>query len=169
MSGGDRRRRAGGEIAGKLKGVMRLFPQGVTVVTTQTKRGPVGLTVSSFTSVSLDPPLVLVSIGKASDVHGSLVRTGHFAVNLLASDQKRISERFAGRLDSKQRFEGVNFYAGTTGSPLIRGALAAIECSVWRVYEGGDHSLVLGEVTSASAMANKKPLVYHMQEYTTTA
>jgi len=162
-------RPAQSEIATGLRRVMRLFPQGVTIATTQTGQGPRGLTVSSFISVSLDPPLILISLGKSSDVHDSFATAKYFAVNLLASDQGSVSERFAGRFDSKERFEGVGFRKGVTGSPVLEGALAAVECSVWRSYDGGDHSLLLGKVVRATTLREGKPLVYHLQGYTTLA
>ena len=152
-----------------LKQVMRAYPQGVTVVTFATDEGPKGITVSSFTSVSLSPPLVLVSIAKGSALHDILVRSKSFAVNLLADDQKSVSDRFAGRIQMEDRFDGLGFRKGATGSPIIDGAHAAIECKAWRVYEGGDHSVVIGEVVSAAVVSpRKKPLVYYSQQYTST-
>lgn len=138
------------------------------MVATQGKDGPKGITVSSFTSVSLDPPLVLVSIAKGSALHEVFAQAGAFAVNFLADDQKTVSDRFAGRVEMKDRFEGLKFLPGVTGSPLIQGARAAIECIAWRIFDGGDHSLIIGKVVSAKASGSKKPLVYYLQQYTTT-
>jgi 3-hydroxy-9,10-secoandrosta-1,3,5(10)-triene-9,17-dione monooxygenase reductase component len=151
-----------------LKQAMRVYPQGVTVVTAQTEDGPKGITVSSFTSVSLNPPLVLVSIAKSSQLHDLFAATGEFAVNFLADDQRSVSDRFAGRTQARDRFDGLNFTPGVTDSPVIDGARAVIECKTWKVYEGGDHSLIIGEVVSAKALSGKKPLVYYTQQYTTT-
>jgi flavin reductase (DIM6/NTAB) family NADH-FMN oxidoreductase RutF len=147
---------------------MRAYPQGVTVVTTQANAGPKGITVSSFISVSLIPPLVLVSIAKGSPLNDSYREAKSFAVNFLADDQKSVSNRFAGRTDALDRFEGLKFKPGETGSPIIDGVRAVIECKTWRVYEGGDHSLIIGEVVAAQALSGKKPLVYYAQQYTTT-
>jgi flavin reductase (DIM6/NTAB) family NADH-FMN oxidoreductase RutF len=146
---------------------MRRFPQGVTIVTAQTRDGPVGLTVSSFTSVSLEPPLVLVSLGKGTEVHEGLLGAKHFAVNVLAADQKRLSERFAGMAEMAERFDGVAYSKGIGGSPLIEGAVARIETKVWRRYDGGDHTLLLGEVVRASTAGSASPLVYVSQKYAT--
>ncbi len=146
---------------------MRVFPQGVTVVTTDSG-GPKGLTVSSFTSVSLDPPLVLVSIAKGSAIHDLLRDAKFYAVNFLADDQKSLSDRFAGRTQAKDRFEGVSFSKGATGSPVISGVRAVLECRAWRAYEGGDHSILIGEVVSAKTLTSKRPLIYFQQQYTTT-
>ena len=151
-----------------LKDVMRVFPQGVTVVTAATSDGPKGITVSSFTSVSLAPPLVLVSLARASDLHDLFVRASHFAVNLLADDQKSVSDLFAGRVQVRDRFDGVRHSRGVTGSPVIDGARALVECRVWKVYDGGDHSMILGEVVRASVLNDRRPLVYFTQKYTTT-
>lgn len=155
------------EIQNGLKQAMRVYPQGVTVVTTDSD-GPRGLTVSSFTSVSLDPPLILVSIAKGSGMHDLLRDAKAYAVNFLADDQKSVSDRFAGRTQAKDRFEGIRFAKGVTGSPLISGARAVLECRAWKVYEGGDHSILVGEVVAAKALNSKRPLVYYSQQYTTT-
>jgi flavin reductase (DIM6/NTAB) family NADH-FMN oxidoreductase RutF len=151
-----------------LKQAMRVHPQGVTVVTTDTEDGPKGITVSSFTSVSLGPPLVLVSIAKSSSLHDTLSNSKSFAVNLLADDQKTVSDRFAGRTQLRDRFHGIKFVKGETGSPVIEGVRAVIECNAWRVYDGGDHSILVGEVVAARNFNTKRPLVYHTQQYTTT-
>lgn len=150
-----------------LKEVMRTFPQGVTVVTTISRDGPKGVTVSAFTSLSLDPPLVLVSLSKASAVHDVFTQSTEFAVNFLADDQKSVSDRFAGRHEIKEKFDGIGFRAGTTGSPVIPRARAVIECRTWRVYDAGDHSLLIGEVLRAEKLSDKPPLVYYAQQYTT--
>ena len=147
---------------------MRAYPQGVTVATTSSRDGPKGITVSSFTSVSLEPPLVLISIAKTSSVHGLFKGAGTYAVNFLADDQKSVSDRFAGRTKAKDRFEGIKFTKGETGSPIIDGARAVIECRAWRAYEGGDHSILVGEVVSARTLNHKRPLVYYSRQYTTT-
>ncbi len=147
---------------------MRVYPQGVTVVTVDLPEGPTGITVSSFTSVSLDPPLVLISIAKNSGLHDVFRGAGAFAINFLADDQKSVSDRFAGRTKVSDRFEGLKFARGVTGSPIIAGARAALECRSWRVYEGGDHSIIVGEVVVAKTLNSKRPLVYYSQQYTTT-
>lgn len=134
----------------------------------QAEDGPKGITVSSFTSVSLNPPLVLVSIAKGSQIHDQYRETKSFAINFLADDQKSVSDRFAGRTETRDRFEGLKFKPGVSGSPIIDGVRAFIECTTWKVYEGGDHSLIIGEVVAAGAISNKKPLVYYAQQYTTT-
>jgi flavin reductase (DIM6/NTAB) family NADH-FMN oxidoreductase RutF len=156
------------DLQAALKEVMRIYPQGVTVVTARGAEGPRGVTVSSFTSVSLDPPLVMISISKGSALHDTFAKAAQFAINFLADDQKSVSDRFAGRSGPRERFEGLRYRSGSTGCPIIEGARASIECSSWRVYEGGDHSIIVGEVVVAKALNAKRPLVYYSQQYTTT-
>ena len=123
--------------------------------------------MSSFTSVSLSPPLILVSLAKGSALHDVIAGSKFFAVNFLADDQKSVSDRFAGRVEVADRFEGIKFKAGVTGSPVIDGVRAVIECRSWKVFQGGDHSIVVGEVVGARVMGAKRPLVYYTQQYTT--
>ena len=156
------------DLQSGMKRAMRVYPQGVTVVTAQAPEGPKGLTVSSFTSVSLSPPLVLFCIAKSSALHDFFRGAERYAVNFLADDQKSVSDRFAGRTTDADRVEGVKFRKGRNGSPIISGVRAAIECKAWRAYDGGDHSILVGEVVAAGAVASKRPLVYYSQQYTTT-
>jgi flavin reductase (DIM6/NTAB) family NADH-FMN oxidoreductase RutF len=151
-----------------LKRAMRIYPQGVSVVTFDSSEGPTGMTVSSFTSVSLEPPLVLISIAKSSALHGAFRGAQAYAVNFLADDQKSVSDLFAGRIGARNRFEGIRFRRGVTGSPVIDGVRAVIECKAWQAYDGGDHSILVGEVVSAKVLNSKRPLVYYSQQYTTT-
>jgi flavin reductase (DIM6/NTAB) family NADH-FMN oxidoreductase RutF len=150
-----------------LKDVMRAYPQGVTVVTARDELGLTGITVSSFISVSLDPPLILVSIAKSTGRHESLRDAKEFAVNFLAEDQKSVSDRFAGRVELRDRFEGLAYRFETTSSPIIGGVCAFIECRAWRVHDEGDHFLLLGEIVNARKLSDKSPLVYQNQQYTT--
>lgn len=140
--------------------VMGHFVSGVTVVTGQKDAGdPFGLTASSFTSVSLDPLLVLVSVGHGSATLPRLLDAGSFAVNILARGQEEIAYRFAGT-DRGGRFQELDWTPGeATGSPILGGALAWMECRLWRSVPAGDHELVLGEVLGASPSAGE-PLAY---------
>lgn len=126
------------------------FVTGVTVVTSvRTDGSPVGITVSSFTSVSMDPPLVLVCIHERSRILEDLLQSGRFGLNILASHQEEISSRFAAR--APDRFEGLAWYSGTTGVPLLSGVLATIECAVERAVPGGDHQILIGSVLALSS------------------
>ncbi len=151
-----------------FKEVMRHYAQGVTVVTARHGERLIGITVSSFTSISMNPPLAMIAIAKASSSHEPLVNAEHFAVNVLSSDQAWVSERFAGRVAGvRDKFENIPYRLGSTGSPLILGAVAWLECKRWRVYEGGDHSIIIGEVIEARLTRRTQPLVYYNRSYTT--
>ncbi len=141
------------------------FPSGVTVVTTRDSSGRFhGLTVSAFCSVSLEPPLVLICIDSSTASHYAFVETGVFAVNILASGQQEISERFAVPLADK--FENVEFTLGPLGVPLVVGCIGNLECSVRQAYEGGDHTIFVGEVES-SVINEGEPLLYFRSGYGT--
>jgi flavin reductase (DIM6/NTAB) family NADH-FMN oxidoreductase RutF len=139
------------------------FASGVTVVTMKDQDGkPQGITVSAFASVSLDPPLVLVSIDKRASLHDSFTEGSAFAVNILAEDQELISRRFASK--EEDRFAGVGFSLGANGAPLLTGALTSLECHVVHAYPGGDHTIFVGEV-DATLVAEGKPLAYFRGGY----
>jgi flavin reductase (DIM6/NTAB) family NADH-FMN oxidoreductase RutF len=157
-------------IAENLKAAMRRFPQGVTVVTTRSGNGPLGITVTSFTSISLTPPIVLVSIAKGTHYHEMFVNSKTFAVNILASDQGDVSERFAGKVpQGEDRFRGVKYHDGNSGSPLIDNALSWIECRQWKTMDAGDHTIILGEVTFCLTEREAHPLLYFNRQYATIA
>ncbi len=128
-----------------LRTAFGTFMTGVTVVTAQDKTGaPLGFTANSFTSVSLDPPLVLVCLAKASQNHDALVRAEGFAVNILAETQVDISNTFA--RPSDDRFRGVAWRRGPQGSPVIEGVSAWFDCAMHDTVEAGDHVILIGEV-----------------------
>jgi flavin reductase (DIM6/NTAB) family NADH-FMN oxidoreductase RutF len=121
------------------------YATGVAVITTLTPAGtPVGLTVNSFSSVSLDPPLVLWSLMRGSASLPAFVGADRFAVNVLADDQQHLSTRFAARVED--RFAGVAWEPGLGGAPLLRGCLARFECTTHNHVEAGDHMVFLGRV-----------------------
>src|SRR5436190_20124173 len=135
------------------------FISGVSVVTTLGKDNrPAGITVSAFSSVSLEPPLVLACIDKRASLHDHLTEGSHFAVNILAEDQQDISRLFASK--DEDRFIGGGYRWGVSGAPLLDGALAYIECRVVHAYPGGDHTIIVGEVESTS-INEHKPLAYY--------
>lgn len=128
------------------------FATGVTVVTTIGPQGQrIGLTANSFTSVSLDPPLVLWSLSKRSASLELFCNAGRFAINVLSSEQHELCRRFAQRMDG-DRFEGVPLTPSQSGLPLIEGTLAAFECSTRAQYDAGDHIMFLGQVQHYSAV-----------------
>jgi flavin reductase (DIM6/NTAB) family NADH-FMN oxidoreductase RutF len=139
------------------------FATGITVVTVADEHHhPHGLTVNSFTSVSLEPPLVLVSIDLRNAILGHFLASRAFAVNVLAEDQEQLSRRFASTAEG--RFEGVDWKWGEYGAPLLSGVLAQLECATVRTFEAGDHTVLLGEVRRA-AYGEGKPLVYFNSSY----
>lgn len=139
------------------------FAAGVTVVTTVGRdQAPYGLTATAFTSVSLDPPLVLVCIDKKSETYPHFAASGAFAVNFLARDQEEISKRFA--VSGGDKFAGTDWQPGYLGAPLLAGTIGHVECRIFHSYDGGDHTIYVGLVESAAA-AEGQPLVYFRGAY----
>lgn len=155
-------RTAGGEQRA-LRDALGRFATGVTVITTGDGSGAVeGLTVNSFASVSLEPPLVLWSLRRESRSLPRFRASGHFAVNVLSSAQQPLSQYFAKpRLD---RFAGVDFYTDLTGCPLLPGSLAVFECATRQRIEAGDHVVFIGEVLRCETRAGT-PLVFSHGRY----
>ncbi len=137
-----------------------MFATGVTIVTARTPAGVlVGLTANSFNSVSLQPPLVLWSLAQAAGSMPALSTGSHYAINILAADQKDLAERFAsGRAD---RWEGVSYTEGASGAPLLDGAAASFECFNRSRYEEGDHVIFVGEVERCTHRTGAAPLLFH--------
>jgi flavin reductase (DIM6/NTAB) family NADH-FMN oxidoreductase RutF len=140
------------------------FATGVTVVTTRDPAGrPVGMTASSVASVSLNPPLVLVSVDHANDMHPALRAAHRFILNVLAADQEVVSRRFAA--EHPDRFEGIRYRESGHGLPVLEGVVASIECDKQGEAPGGDHTVFFGLVTGGSAF-DRPPLVYYRGGYT---
>jgi flavin reductase (DIM6/NTAB) family NADH-FMN oxidoreductase RutF len=139
------------------------FATGITVATTLDNHGhPHGITVNSFSSVSLDPPLVLVSIDLKNAILGHFISTSWFAINVLAEHQEELSRRFSS--SSSDHFLELEWRAGASGAPLLEGVLAQLECSVVRTFEAGDHTVLIGEVRHAGYREGK-PLLYFDSGY----
>src|SRR5947208_7312080 len=137
------------------------FATGVTVVTTRDRAGkPIGMTASSVASVSLDPPLVLVSVARDNDMHPALKAADRFVLNVLASDQEAISRRFAD--EHPNRFDGIGYRETRQGLPVLEGVLASIECEKHAEAPGGDHTVFFGLVTGGSVSdGGGGPLLNH--------
>ena len=136
------------------------FATGITVVTTLNAAGqPVGLTASSFNSVSLSPPLVLWSLGHGASTMAAFQACSHYAIHVLAADQLALANQFAQR--GIDRFAGVDHCAGLTGAPLLRGALATFECRNRSQHDEGDHVIFVGEVQHCHPLREAAPLLYH--------
>ena len=141
------------------------FATGVTVLTTRapTPGGePIGMTASSVASVSLDPPLVLVSVDRQHEMHSALEAASHFVLNVLAADQEALSRRFAG--DEPNRFSGVGFHPNKQGLAVLDGVLAHIECEKHSAIPAGDHTVFLGLVVGGS-VTDRRPLLYYRGGY----
>lgn len=154
--------------AGKPEGqdfrkALGAFATGVTIATTKDAAGePVGVTASSFNSVSVDPPLVLWSLAKTSHSHDAFCSSGHFAVHILSAEQEDLSNRFA--RSGEDKFGGMDWQDGTLGSPVFAEHAALFECKTRHQYEGGDHVIFVGEVISYEAR-DEAPLLFHGGSY----
>jgi flavin reductase (DIM6/NTAB) family NADH-FMN oxidoreductase RutF/DNA-binding MarR family transcriptional regulator len=137
------------------------FPTGVTVVTAMAGDHPVGMTANSFSSVSLDPPLVLWSVAKSSPSHGPFVEAEAFAIHFLGADHGDLAMRFGRR--GSDKFADIKHAPGVTGAPLIDGLAPIFECRTWARYPGGDHTILVGEVVRF-VERNHDPLVFHSGE-----
>jgi len=144
------------------------FPTGVTVITTIDAEGnPVGVTASSFNSVSMDPTLVLWSIDKGANSLSAFENAEFFAVNVLASDQVSTSNNFASR--GQDKFANAQYSSGLGNAPILDHYAAQFECKTWAVYEGGDHLILVGEVKKYRSNDNAEPLVFSRGSYAISA
>ena len=151
----------------ELRRVMGHFPTGVTVVTTVSKAGKLyGLTANSFTSVSLVPPLVLVCVDKRAESYPCFEESKCYTVNFLADDQEDLSRRFA--TTGGDKFEGVGYRMGANQAPILNGVLAYLKCKVVGAYDGGDHTIYVGEIEQAETR-EAKPLLFYRGGYRSLA
>ena len=148
--------------------VLSHFASGVTIITTSDAEGrPTGLTASAFTSVSLEPPLILVCVAHTSQSYPTLVERGRFAVNFLRSEQQEASRRFAtSKIDRFAKFEGVPYRMSELGMPLLTDALAFVDCVTVNTHVEGDHTVFIGRV-EACGTTDGEPLVYFRGKYAT--
>jgi len=148
-----------------FKETLAHWATGVTVLSTLTNGQPVGITVSSFTSLSLNPPQVLVSVNKRLHTHDAIRNEKRFAVSILHDGQQEIGMRFAGMMpEIEDRFAGLAVQTAATGSPILSDALAWVDCVVKHVYDGEDHSIFVGEVVAAGRSTGQ-PLLYYNRQW----
>lgn len=139
------------------------FATGVTVLTTRAPDGePIGMTASSVASVSLNPPLLLVSVDRQHDMHAALQVAPRFVLNILAADQEALSRRFAE--DARNRFAGIGYQETEQGMPVLDGVLATIECEKQSIVAAGDHTVFFGLVTGGT-VSDRPPLLYYRGGY----
>jgi flavin reductase (DIM6/NTAB) family NADH-FMN oxidoreductase RutF len=157
--------------AEQLRTAMRAWTSGVTVVTAAYEGEEHGMTVSSFTSISLEPPLIVISLQAASHTHDLVSRAGMFAVTILSATQQAISERFAGELSGPgSRMEGLETETLVSGAPFLKGGLAYLDCRVVQSIPSGMNTLFIGEVVAARSFVSRsydhhRALVYHDRQY----
>jgi 3-hydroxy-9,10-secoandrosta-1,3,5(10)-triene-9,17-dione monooxygenase reductase component len=148
-----------------FRATLSQFATGVTVVTAMVDGTPMGVAANAFTSVSLDPPLILVCAGKTSDTWPHIRRSGVFAVNVLAHDQETLCRVFATK--GAPRFDAVDYTAGVSGVPLLAAnSLVSLECAIDNELEAGDHVVILGRVIALHSHRRGKPLVFFESAYT---
>lgn len=147
-----------------FRSVLGRFASGITVVTTRdSEQRDVGMTVSAFCSVSLDPPLVQVCVDREASLHAALLTSTRYGVSILAAEQEALSRRFA-TAESARRFDGIGYRRGESGVVLLDDALAHLECRIVASHESGDHTMFVGEVESATARSSR-PLLYYRGGY----
>ena len=149
-----------------LRRAMRAWTTGVTVVTARHNDRQYGMTVNSFTSISLDPPLVSLALRRLTHTHELVEQSGEFGVTILAADQKELSDRFAGKVpDIKDRFENVPTETLALDIPLLQGGIAHFNCRVVQSVPVGENTLFVAEVIAVRGEGEGNPLVYHNREY----
>jgi flavin reductase (DIM6/NTAB) family NADH-FMN oxidoreductase RutF len=147
----------------ELRRILGHFVTGVTVITTKDTSGaPFGLTANAFTSLSLNPPLVLICVDKGAQCYSCFVESNIFAINFLHEDQQEISRRFATK--GADKFAGLNWHTGTHGVAILDGAIGHLECRIVQSYEGGDHAIIVGEVLHGVA-SHDRPLLFFKGKY----
>ena len=147
----------------EFRAALGRFASGVTVVTTRDSENRLhGITVSAFCSVSLEPPLILVCIDKEAGSHYAFKQSKSFVVNILREDQQYLSDRFASQMPDK--FDGVKYRAGIENLPVLEDVLVNLECRLVNSYDGGDHTIYIGEIV-VSTVDDGKPLIYFQGEY----
>jgi len=149
----------------ELRALMRDVPAAVSVVTAETDGQPIGLTVTSLVSLSLDPPLVGVAVSRHAALHELLREAGAFAISILAADQEHLAQHFARGVPPIGLWSGIDSRAGTLGPPLLEGALGWIECRLAAEHPAGDHTLFVGEVASLERGPGREALLHAHQAY----
>lgn len=151
-----------------LRAVMRHWTTGVAILTARDGAHVHGMTVNSFTSVALEPPLVLVCVERAVRTHALVDKSRAFALSILCDGQQALSDRFAGRhTENADRFEGLRTHTAITGAPILAENIGWLDCVVVAAHEAGTHTIFVAEVVAAKAQDGSHPLVYFDRDYHT--
>ena len=150
----------------KYRTLLGRFATGVTLVTSIFEEKIYGLTVNSFTSVSIDPPLILICIDRTHETAELLKKSGAFAISILKENQEEISRRFSSAISLKDRFNGLDFREGITRSPILRDCAAYLECRLKRHYVEGDHIIFIAEIEAGNIDKEARPLLFYTGKYT---
>jgi len=149
-----------------FKQVMRRWASTVTIITTRSGDLIYGLTATAFSSLSVNPPEVFISIYKQTRTHPLIEQGGVFCVNFLGPEMSHLSDRFAGRHPNEERFQGVRYRAEATGAPVLDDAIAYLDCTVARALDAGDHTIFIGAVQAAGVQRpDEAPLIYFNGRY----
>lgn len=152
--------------AQQYKQILAQWASGVTVVTTLNEGKWKGTTASSFSSVSLTPPLILICIDRKLLTHQLLEKSGVFAINILNEEQIELGKLFAGMYpDVEDRFVGLDCFTAETGCPIMPSAIAWLDCRIRNMYDGGDHTIFVGEVLAGGTQNTSQPLLYHNRRW----
>ena len=151
----------------RIRDLMARFATGVSVVAA--RHGPLlaGMTANAIASISIDPPLMLASIARKAETHGAIIGSHAFAISILADDQQELAECFARPTTAEKLtgFCGAAWHEAETGSPVLEGALAFFDCRLSQRYDGGDHTMFLGEIVAAGFREDAEPLLWYASGY----
>lgn len=150
----------------ELRQALRQFASGVTIVTAEHDDQLYGITVTAFSSISIDPPVIMVSINNSSPLAGIIIDAEHFAVHILTEAQQELSARFAVSLPGEEKYRNLQIERGASGAPRLAGALAVLECTLDQTLEVGTHTLMFGRVVHANSNPDPdSPLIYYHRSY----
>ncbi len=149
-----------------LREALRQFASGVTIVTAEAEGVRYGITVSAFSAISLEPPVIMVAINTSSALVDIVVRAEHFAVHILGAEQRELSARFAESMSGEEKYNGLALTTGPTGAPVLPEVLALFDCALDQTLLVGTHMLMFGRVVQARAVQERaNPLIYYHREY----
>lgn len=152
----------------EFKNALKLWASGVSVVTANSSKGEQGMTATSFASVSMDPPQILVCLNETSETGAAILESKKFAVNILTAAQEQVSNQFAGGSSMEERFANTAWYEGELGQPVFENCLASLECTVVQQVKAGTHWVIIGEIQSSQCKEGE-PLLYFNSAYRTVA